>query len=221
MKSLIIGSGEVGRSLHKIIGGDIRDKDAYGGFYDVIHICFPYSKEFNKDVKEYQEVHKAKYTVIHSTVPIGTSKELGAIHSPVIGIHPFLEESLKTFTKFIGGGNQEIIDFFRRRGMKVYPFDKSETTELMKIMDTTFYGLCIEYTREVKDQCDKHKIPFEAWTIYTNIYNEGYKKLGYPEVVRPNLIPPKKEIGGHCVVSNCDFIDNKFTKLIKENNGKN
>lgn len=216
--SLIIGNGEIGKSLHKVIGGDIRDTEGEMGDYDIIHICFPYSDKFENEVKSYQILYSPKYTLIHSTVPVGTSRKLKAIHSPVIGRHPYLEESIRTFTKFIGGGNQEVIDYFRRCGMRVYPFDKPETTELMKILDTTFYGVCIEYTKEVKRQCDKFGVPFEAWTLYTNNYNEGYQKLGCPEFTRPNLSPVMGKIGGHCVVNNCNFLDNKFTNLIKENN---
>lgn len=220
MKSLIIGNGEVGKSLWEIIEGCIMDRVHSGGAKcDIIHICFPYSKEFNKEVERYQEQYSPKYTIIHSTVPVGTSRKLKAIHSPIIGIHPYLEKSIRTFTKFVGGGNQEVYNYFRRFGLKIYPFDKPETTELMKILDTIFYGTCIEYTKEVKKLCDKAGVPFEAWTIYTQAYNTGYQKLGYPEFTRPNLIPIEGKIGGHCVLKNCDFINNKFTKLIKKNNG--
>jgi len=221
MKSLIIGNGEVGNSLFKIIGGEIIDKEEHFGRYDILHICFPFSGEFIKDIRNYQKKFKPKYTIIHSTVPVGTSRKLKAIHSPIIGMHPFLERSIRTFVKFVGGGNQEVMNYFRKLGIKVYPFDTPETTELLKILDTDFYGLCVEYTKEVKRLCNKYKIPFEAWTIYTQNYNSGYQKLGYPEYTRPNLVPIMGKIGGHCIIGNCDFIDNKFTKLIKENNGEN
>lgn len=220
MNSLIIGQGEIGQSLNNVIGGDIRDKELLsGGFqdqYDIIHICFPYSDGFIKQVKEYQKEYNPKYTVIHSTVPVGTSRKCEAIHSPVIGIHPHLEEGIRIFTKFMGGGNSEVIQWFRRKGIKIYPFDKPEATELLKILCTTKYGIDIEWTKEVKRLCDENNVPFEAYTIWTDNYNKGYEKLGFPEYQRPNLIPMAGKIGGHCVMSNLKFINTKFKNIWKK-----
>ncbi len=225
MRTLIIGFGEVGSSLYEILF-DIKPvimdiEEGVTETFDIIHICFPYSKYFVKEVKRYQRKYKPKYTVIHSTVPVGTSKECNAIHSPIVGIHPFLTKSIKTFTKFLGGKDADkVADYFRRAGIKVYITDKSETTELMKIMSTTFYGLCIEYTKEVKKMCDKYKIPFEMWTMWTNNYNEGYNKLGFPQYTRPNLIPIMNKLGGHCLLPNLNLMDSKFSKFIGDLNGK-
>jgi hypothetical protein len=216
MKSLIIGKGEIGKSLWEVIGGIITDKEYVKEKFDIIHICFPYSKDFIKEVKRYQKLHQPTYTVIHSTVPVGISKKLRAIHSPCLGIHPHLAQSLTTFTKFLGGEKaSEVADYFRRFGIKVYITDKSETTEFMKIMDTTQYGIEIEFTKEIKRLCDAYKIPFEMWSVYVNNYNQGYEKLGYPEYKKYNLVPIKGKIGGHCVTQNAELIDSKFAKLLR------
>ena len=224
-KTLIIGKGEIGNALKSIFEKEyktiILDKNetTIETNFVFMHVCFPYSNEFENQVKQYKKLYKPKYAIIHSTVPVGTSKKLCCWHSPVVGIHPHLQESLKTFTKFIGGKNNvEIYNYFKRTGMKIYLTDKSETTELMKISSTTYYGLCIEYTKEIKKQCNKLNIPFELWTIWTNNYNQGYKKLGYNEYIRPNLIPTTGKIGGHCVVQNTSLLNNKFTMLIKDLN---
>ena len=223
---IIIGAGEVGKSLFEVLSPyysvKLIDREIvhFAENSRILHICFPYSPKFIDEVKKYKEKYKPEFTIIHSTVPIGTSRKCGAIHSPVIGMHPFLAESIRTFTKFIGGERgSEIVDYFRRAGIKVYLFDKSETTELMKILDTTFYGLCVEYTKEVKALCQQYEIPFEAWTIWTENYNRGYQKLGYPEYTRPNLVPIMKKIGGHCVMPNCQLLKSKFTSFLKEING--
>lgn len=215
MNSLIIGNGEIGNSLYQVIGGDITD-NFNNNFdkYDIIHICFPYSDNFESEVKKYQDRHEATYTVIHSTVPVGTSSKLGAIHSPCLGIHPHLAESFKVFTKFLGGNASGVADFFRRKGIKIYLTDKSETTELMKIMDTTQYGIEIEFTKELKRLCDKFQVPFELWSTYVNNYNQGYEKLGYSEYKKPNLVPIQGKIQGHCVMQNAVLIDSKFTKIL-------
>lgn len=227
MNSLIIGAGEIGKSLQNVLMSSENPTrllgyhtEKYTNFEpEIIHICFPYSDEFIKEVKRYQKIYKPKYTIIHSTVPVGTSRQLNAIHSPIIGIHPNLESGIRTFPKYLSGEQaSEVADYFRRVGLKIYLFDKQETTELMKILDTTFYGVCVEYTKDVKKQCEKYGVPFEAWTIYCNNYNIGYTKLGYPEFVRPNLVPIMTQIKGHCVLPNTKLLDTPFTKLLKELN---
>lgn len=219
-KHLVIGLGEIGTAVQKIFKADgiDRDQKAPQEKYDFIHICIPFNAAFNGFVKVYQKKYSPIYTVVHSTTPPGTCTSLQAVHSPVIGIHPHLEEGIRTFTKFLGGEKADIVgDEFRRNGLRVYVFDKAETTELMKILDTTFYGVCIEYTKDVKKLAKEWGVPFEAWTIWTNNYNEGYTKLNHPEYVRPNLVPIMKPKGGHCIMPNTELLDTKFTKFLREN----
>lgn len=222
--SLVIGAGEIGKSLFNILDKEydtyIIDKnEKHFGIVKYLHICFPYSDKFEEYVKEYQEQYKPKFTVIHSTVKVGTSRRLNAIFSPCIGIHPHLEESIKTFTKYLSGPKaSEVAQYFRRAGIKVYLTDKQETTELMKQLSTTFYGVMIEYTKEVKRICDETGVPFEFWTLWTDNYNKGYKKLGYPEFTRPNLVPIMANIKGHCIIPNADLLKSDFAKFISERN---
>jgi len=227
MRSLIIGYGEIGKALYKIFSkyydiGYLDNNGAYSNVLenpDIMHITIPYNEKFIEEVKKYQKQFKPKYTIIHSTVPIGTSRKCKALHSPVVGLHPFLEDSIKTFIKFIGGKNAgEVADYFRRANIKIYITNKQETTELIKILSTTAHGMFIEYTKEVKKLCEKNKVPFELWTLWNDNYNVGYEKLGHPEYKRPNLIPIMKKIGGHCVLPNLEFIDSPFTKFLKELN---
>lgn len=224
--------GEIGKSLSKVFhdaGYSVMTKDS-GNVYDgdmfeevdVMHICMPYSPNFVDLVKQYQAFNKPKFTVIHSTVPIGTSRECQAIHSPVIGVHPYLAESIKTFTKYLGGENaSEVADYFRRANIKVYLTDKSETTELMKMLCTTKYGIDIEYVKDVKKQCEKYGVPFEMWTLWTENYNKGYNELEQEQFTRPNLVPIMKKIDGHCVLPNTELIETEFTKLIRLLNSEN
>jgi hypothetical protein len=227
LNDLIIGFGEVGKGVYDSmvekpaiydLGMELPEKEQY----DYLHICFPYSNTFIEDVKKYQEMFKVKYTIIHSTVPVGTSRKCHSSHSPIVGIHPELGESIKTFTKFVGGleedGVYEFADHLRRMGLTVQVFDKPETTELMKIMCTTCYGINIEFTKEVKKLCDKYNVPFEAWTLWNNMYNTGYEKMNHPEYHRYNLVPIMRRIGQHCVVNNCDLLENDFTKFIRDRN---
>jgi hypothetical protein len=233
MRGLVIGGGEIGHSILYVLQGNYDTKVYDINFdkqdtdyifdthkerpFEILHICFPYSKDFVKQVKDYQKHFKPKYTVIHSTVPIGTSKKCNAVHSPVVGIHPHLQESIKTFTKFLGGKQAgEIADYFRRAGIKVYVTDKSETTELMKIQCTTYYAMMIEFTKDMKEQCNKYGVPFEAWTVWNDNYSQGYEKLGYPEYHRPNLVPIMKKQGGHCTLNNLKLLKTKFTTFLNK-----
>lgn len=229
LRSIIIGfEGEVGSAIKEILqeaypdhvsGIDVHGKhtDSFGsltGSFDIMHICFGHSKDFIKIVQEYQKRYQPTYTVIHSTVPLGTTEILNhtsyTVHSPIRGLHPKLKQGILTFPKFIGGpAASHVADYFRKAGMKVVIFDRSATTEALKLFDTEYYRHCIEFAQRVKKYCDKHQLNFsEVYTIPNITYNEGYTELGYPEYVRPVLQPIMKEIGGHCLLPN--------QKLIKE-----
>ncbi len=226
MTTLILGQGEIGLALKYIFDPYyptlIRDRvteDDTRTKIEVMHICFPYSEEFESEVKRYQELFKPDYTIINSTVPVGTSRKLNAIHSPVEGEHPYLAESIKTLSKWVSGKDASAVaDYFRRAGIKVILTDNQETTELMKILSTTYYGLCVEYTKEVKKLCNQNNVPFEAWTLWNENYNQGYKELGHGEYTRPNLAPINKKIGGHCVLQNCELLDSEFTLFLQRRN---
>lgn len=218
MRSLIVGLGEVGSALNELLSChyevDVVDKSfqsysALNDGYDIMHICFPYSDKFIENVKEYQDKYKPKYTVIHSTVPVGTSSAVSSVHSPIRGIHPHLREGIETFVKFLGGPQaSEVADYFRRAGMRVCLYNKSETTEALKLFDTEYYRACLEFVQRVKRYCDKHNLSFhEVYTIPNETYNSGYTELGHSEYVRPVLQPIMTEIGGHCVLPNKKLID--------------
>jgi hypothetical protein len=211
MKTIIVGYGEIGKSLDNVLSKQY-EVDVYDlsfttmpeGAYEIMHVCFPYSSDFVEQVKNYKTRFCVEHIVIHSTVPVGTSRLCGAVNSPVVGIHPDLTKSLTTFTKFLGGEDaSKVANYFRRAGMKVYLTDKQETTELMKIQDTTSYALMIEFEKDLKEQCDKIGVPYELWTLWCQNYNKGYELLGYPEYKKPILTPIKGGQNGHCTQSNC------------------
>lgn len=214
MHGIILGKGEIGRALSSIfneISFDKHDKPLYAGDkkIDILHICFPYSENFLEEVKKYQGFYEPTYTIIHSTVPVGTSRKAGAMHSPIRGMHPYLEGGIRTFVKFIGGEQaSEVADYFRRVGIRIALFDKSETTEAMKLFDTEYYRVCIEFCHRVKKYCDEHNLNFsDVYRVANTSYNEGYFRLGHPEFIRPVLEPIMTPIGGHCVLQNKDLID--------------
>ncbi len=228
-KHLIIGVGEVGRSLFNVLKPHynvfLRDKNNnLEGKFDILHICYPPIKNFINITKNYIKEYNPKLIIINSTIPVGYTKKIGSIvvHSPIRGLHPNLEKGIKTFVKYFGGKKaKEAAKIFSDIGIKTQCFEKSETTELLKILDTTYYGWNIIFCKETKRICDKLKLDFdEVYTIPNHDYNKGYTKLGKPNVIRPVLKPIAGKIGGHCVIQNCDLSDDWVTKTIKERNKK-
>jgi hypothetical protein len=229
MKStLIIGSGQIGTSMYNVLSKVIspifiRDIEPIENVSDVLilHICFPYSNKFVEQVLEYQKQYQPKYTVIHSTVSVGTSEKCNAFYSPVRGIHPHLEKSLTTFVKYLAPKNRELKRYFESAGIQIKAHKSRETLEAMKLYCTTIYGLNIIVQKEMKRFCDDNGLDFD--TVYTDCnltYNDGYKKLGFPQYSKYVLEHRDGKIGGHCVIPNCDLLQTDVAKFIKEQNEK-
>lgn len=210
-KALVIGRGEVGKAIANIFKPchviDIKE-DAWEHQYDYLHICFGWSESFEEEVKRYQVVFQPKFTIIHSTVPVGTSSCLGAIHSPIRGMHPNLEEGIRTHIKFLGGPDAtRVAEYFRDFGLRVMLCDKSEATELGMLLGTECYRINIEFAKNAKELCDKHDVCFnESYTLFAEAYNEGWTRLGRPEYIRQVLAPISGPIGGHCLENNKELI---------------
>lgn len=212
MKHLVIGLGQVGAALRQVLDCDgydpaqMRGEPASG--YDVIHICFPYNDAFKAQVGKYQLDLKPQFTVIHSTVPIGTSSSLGAMHSPIRGKHPSLGGSILTFTKYIGGmGSGIMAREFKDHGIPARAVLKSQDCEAGKLIDLMQYAQAIKLNKKIHAFCEKNNLDFDL--IYTQMnesYNVGYKAMGHPEFLRPVLDYVPGKIGGHCVVQNMQHL---------------
>ena len=217
----IIGYGQIGRAIAKFYKHPrIKDIERNDGLWgcDILHICFPYSKHFIRIVKKEIREIKPGLTIIHSTVAPGTTKEIGGmiVHSPIRGTHPDLHESIKTFIKYVGADSKTAARRARRHlkglGIASKTFMPSSTTELGKLLSTTYYGLCIAFHGEAEKLCDKYGVNFnQAMTDFNRTYNRDYPKLGKPEVVRPVLSPPdNNRIGGHCIIPNAKILKKHF-----------
>lgn len=229
LRNLIIGNGEVGNSLYKYLISkkqqvEIRDikEIQTQNEYDMLHICYGYSDKFIQQTKDYIKRYKPKYVIVHSTTIVGTCKKLKVIHSPIRGIHPHLEKSIKTFTKFFGGNvDSTLKKWIESTFNKTVIVPNSNTTEALKIWSTTQYGVMILLEKEIHKYCKKHKLPFNVvYTLANETYNEGYKKLGFNHFNRPILKHMKGNLGRHCITNNCGLLDNYFTDLIIQKNKK-
>ena len=238
MRHIIVGYGEVGKAIHAIFkDAEIIDtkqnlflnNGAYPGDIDVMHVCFPFTepdsepyknKGFIREVESYQNTFRPGLTIIHSSVPIGTSDKLNAVHSPVRGVHPYLEKGLRTFTKYFGGFKAiEAARIFEEQGIRVKVVGDSRTTEALKLWDTTQYGVMIALEKEIHKFCRENNVDFEIVYRDANVsYNEGYMKLGMSHVVRPQLMHKEGKIGGHCVIENAHLLDTPTAKRIIDEN---
>jgi len=230
MKHLVVGFGEIGKGIYNVLTEKYevskRDiQDNVTGVFDVLHVCYPNHNSFVETTKNYILQYNPSLVIIHSTVPVGTTKKCGekCVHSPVRGRHPYLAEGIKTFVKFIGANTdeqaEEVEKIFTAIKIKTYRCKNSDATELMKILSTTRYGWEIIFAKEVDRLCKEYNVPFnQVYTMSNKTYNEGYTALGDANFHRSLLKAMPGEIGGHCVVQNCELLNDFVTKFIKENN---
>jgi UDP-N-acetyl-D-mannosaminuronate dehydrogenase len=217
MVHLVVGYGEVGKAIHKILGDafyiDLNDSNWDGEKIDVVHICVPYlyKRQFFRIIARYKKL-KPKLIIVHSSVPVGTCDKLRVVHSPVRGVHPHLEKGIRTFPKYFGGKGSKVAAWiFSSAGLKTRILKNARTTEAIKLWDTTQYGRLIMMEKEIFEWCKKNKVNFEDVYIQANRdYNEGYVTLGRPEVVRPWLKHIPGPIGGHCVLPNARLLKVKL-----------
>jgi len=118
------------------------------------------------------------------------------VHSPIRGVHPHLYQGIKTFIKYVGSDNKKAGESAKKHleglGIKTKVFMPSITTEIGKLLDTSYYGLVIAWHGEMKKICNKLEVNFEkAVTDFNQTYNQDYTKSGKKNVVRLVLYPPK------------------------------
>lgn len=232
MRHLVIGGcGQVGSAICdflkenkeyiSIIDKKMKSKVLWE-YYDFIHICIPYDKDFVKTVEDCIFKHKYSALIIYSTVPVGTTKQLNAVHSPIEGRHSQgLLKAFKTFTRFIAGkDSKKVAKFFESKGLKTKTFKVPEITELGKLLSTTRYGLSLVFSQVQQNICDKFRLDYNnVVSKYVEMYNDGYEGTNF---IQPNLYPPGKKIGGHCIIPNAKTLNSQYNhKLINIVGGYN
>lgn len=222
----IIGNGEIGSSLARVyqakgITPMIKDLDldTINSKVRILNICLPYSDKFVEITNQYISKYQPELTIVHSTVPVGTTKEIKGlcVHSPVRGVHPNLKEGIETFTKFVGYNDIASLeiarDHYNMLQIEIVEVKDTNSSELAKLTSTTYYGLCIAWHGEMKKMCDEYGVDFDVINKWTESYNSGYDVLNMQHVIRPNLFPPKDGIGGHCVIPNTEILNESFKSL--------
>ena len=225
MLDVITGAGEVGTAMGNVLieaGHTVLFEDPGKGMFVashikgdlVLHICHPYSEDFIKQTKEYIKHFKPKLTIIHSTVRVGTTEQIGkdVVVSFVRGRHT--EGIAKTATIHHKPlACQDKPTAYRATGYLVNAgfnvssiYDNPRSVELQKLLDTTYYGVCIAYTKMAKELSDRYGVDYEDIAQGNKEYNEGSLAVGHPEWVRPELDPTPGPIGGHCIVPNAKIL---------------
>lgn len=220
MKHLIVGMGEIGNALKEILSerwADVFTKDIKDTplppRVDVLHVAIRWTDAFREIVDGYALRTKPSLIVVHSTVPLGTTRSLGdiAVHSPNRGLHPNLARSMRTFIKHVGGTRAvEAAEIFRECGIWTKCYPVPEITEAQHILSNTIYGVNIVLAKELNDFCRAHNLDYhEVVMEYTQTHNAGYRQMGMESKIRPIMYPPQGKIGGHCIVQNVQLIPEK------------
>lgn len=225
MRHLVIGRGQVGSALIEVLSEkydvvSIDKGERAEGEFDVIHVAIPYNDKFVGVVTQYLLQYYKRYglAIVHSSVALGTSSYLGAVHSPIRGVHPNLAEGIRTFVKYFGGSRaEEAADIFRKLGIPCVTTPDARNTEALKLWDTTYYGWNIVFQKAVKEFCDKHALDYDMVYKQANLsYNKGYAALGVRGVQRPVLRDVPGPIGGHCVIPNAFLLGGEIADFIVE-----
>jgi len=240
MNHLVIGCGEVGKALMEVLGCAGYDPqkgymDRDGVSCDMMHVCIPYQAErpdgwsenvvwqsFEQWVLDYKAMFRPSFTVIHSTVPIGTSDLLGAHHSPIRGRHPHLAASIRTFQKYVGGPDAVVIcQELQKFGIETIACSSSRDTEAGKLIDLMQFGQSVLLEKTIHDFCTANSLDYDlVYRHFNKSYNTGYRAMGDDRFIRPILDHVDGPIGGHCVVQNMKWLPMKEADQIIHANEK-
>ncbi len=247
-KVIVVGLGEVGRSLFELLreserftvyGLDIDDarmreigqnKNDVPREMQTMHICIPCTdqEKFADTVKANVKQFKPELVVINSTVPPGTTMKVHAkcgclvAHSPIRGVHKSLEYmkwELKRWTKYVGGANMEAAEATRKHFEKL-----GLKTKVLKSCTETELAKLFETTyRAWMIACfqEMHRVSrhFKADFDDTVDFLEDTHRV---RLDRPIMF--SGVIGGHCLIPNTKLLladyDSEFLRLILESNEK-
>lgn len=232
MNTLIIGRGEIGDALHKILSRtykvwcddiipDLKLMDNCPDRIEVLHICLRYSEKFKEIVEEKIKTYKPVLVNVCTTVPVGTCESFlrpNILHSTTRGLHPNLVDGLVRIPKHIGGKIEyanALSEYFERAGIYCVVHNRARTTELLHILNNSHYGINLMFADEASKLCREYGVDYIDYLGYTQTNNKGFESIGHPTKVRPILTPPGGRIGGHCVVMSANLIpETKRTSLI-------
>jgi UDP-N-acetyl-D-mannosaminuronate dehydrogenase len=243
---LVVGFGEVGRSLFELLKQskkfdvyclDINKEKMHNiqqndlpNEVDVLHLCYPCSnqEDFVKTTVDYMKRFKSELTIINSTVPPGTTEKVHKlsgghiVHSPIRGMHTSIEtmkRDLMFWTKYIGGIDIKSAELASRHFEEL----GLKTKVLTGTAETELAKLFSTTYRAWMIACfqEMHRISRKFGADFNQItdFLEDTHKVRFDRPIHfPGII------GGHCLISNAELLsksyDSDFIKLILASNEK-
>jgi UDP-N-acetyl-D-mannosaminuronate dehydrogenase len=231
--TVVVGLGEVGGPLLEVIertgvltaGIDV-DTATYPtpGTVGVMHVCFPFEiEDFVGEAARYIELLKPELTIVNSTVAVGTARAIGertgtpVAYSPVRGKHARMVEELTSYVKFVGANDDDTArraaEHFESVGMQTKIVGSTETAELTKLTETTYFALLIAWAQTVDRWCEDLDVDYDEVVSF-------YEEIPF--------FPPVKYfpgvIGGHCAMPNIELLarthDSAFLDAIRDSNAE-
>ena len=234
MKSLIVGYGQLGKALYRILSDKYevdwmdKEKKEINFKVDVMHICFPMvdAEEFINTTIGYIEKYRPEHVIIESTVLPSTTQRIAdgrhvvlksITYSPCRGQHDNLYFDLMRYDKYIAclppKFAKEIYNYYTNCGLKVRIAPRPEILELVKLLDVVSLGVYSAWALHEKKICDKYGVDSNWVREFGRQTEEFYKK-------RPDIYPPERGIGGSCVVEDTLLLkkisDSGFLDLIEK-----
>mgnify|MGYP001616145855 CR=1 FL=1 len=239
---VVVGAGEVGKSL----GGVLEDrrkvlyhdppKNIICQFKKAafMHVCIPFSSI--ETVMGYIDQFEPTFVVIHSTVPVGTTRKLHEAmlanikktgnwtfiaYSPVRGLHPNLGRHIQMFPKwyatFVDGHVDESIQaYFARAGIQTRKAPDVETLEWMKLWETTSYSVSLVMWQEIERESRSFRNRIESMNALKTYLFEKRRVYDGDKGTVPiyDIVPGP--IGGHCISPNWDLLKPLMSKEMYE-----
>ena len=242
MADILIGFGEVGSALYDILNErrHILIHDPPKGFEEPfprkdaiewMHVSIPYSDSFIDTVLEYRNDFYPRFIVIHSTVPVGTTRtlcekmgahgsgEFGSFYvyySPIRGRHPNLSRGIRSFPKWYASewdGNADFAfeGYFAMAGMQTRKAPNTDILELMKLWETTSFALQLIMWAEIENETktlpgeyQRNIGAMKSWLWEKRKCYDG--DIGLVPVL--DLVPGP--LGGHCLRSNIELVRDRI-----------
>ncbi len=213
------------RSGRNVVGVDVNPGSLpERGTVDVMHICFPFEiDDFVGEAARYVALLQPRLTVVNSTVAVGTTRAIGertgtsVAYSPIRGKHARMLEELTKYVKFIGADDEAIsrlaVEHFESLGMTTKVVASTETAELAKLTETTYFALLIAWAQTVERWADEQGADYDEVVAF-------YEEIGF--------FPPVKYvpgvIGGHCAMPNIELLvqssESPFLDAIRASNAE-
>lgn len=232
-KALVIGLGEVGSALYRIISSSgrykvygydidkrksIDDIDSIDRPVDYLHITIPYSEDFVKHVKEYVDMFRPRFTYIHSTVAVGTTRRIHEVtratvaFTPVRGKHPYMDRHMLFWSKWVSTLPEDKLGDCAKHlelvGFRVRIYRGSpESLELAKLWETVYRAIMISSWQEL------HRIA-RAFNADLGAVAEFVGEVH--EVLRDRPVYFPGYIGGHCLIPNTKILLKQYPSKLLE-----